>query len=318
MLDTDEQARLVALLKRFDLERYQGQILAQGSPCISMALGDPSEDEKAPWPQLPCGVSKVGGLPDLPPTLRWPTHKGYRAGYFLQIALSELPELPWVPWPREGMLYLFSHDEEGATVCSPPNWELLYWSGPLQALKATRAPAAPTHHEIGFYLDSVARRIVFRAGTDFPPNSQSEWYDFIYPFEKFTRDQGDETALDRYFDFRDAAADPGRGADLAKGCGRFFYPLGKLFGHTDKSLRADLFLEAAGQPKLRKDWTYRKANAAQIDRNGADFRQVMVLESNPVTTYTSACDAAPVYVMDKDPGTRPWKPNGKVFGLASK
>jgi uncharacterized protein DUF1963 len=262
-------------------------------------------------------VSKVGGSPDLPPSLAWPTRNGYRAGFFLQLALAELPRTKWNPWPTHGMVYLFCHDDQ-ATYSDPPSWELLYWDGRRETLTRGVEPNEPLLAGSFFFQSSDPRRLLFRVGTDFPPGSQNDWHDFVHPLEDAGRSRGDEQVLERYFEFVRLAADPEVEQDLAKGRGPYFYPVGQLFGRTDRSIRADLTFIERGDASLGDDWEYRRKHAAEIDRQGAAWKQIMKLYSNPATDYLSACDAAPVYVMAKDPGTRPWLPNGLVYGLASK
>jgi hypothetical protein len=318
-IDPTELARLDALLQRFDLARHRELILAQASPCIAMALDDPPEPRPEVWPPPPVGASKIGGAPDLPPSWTWPMRNDLRAGFFLQLALADLPRTAWNPLPAHGMLYLFCFTDSAA-FWDPPGWELLHWNGPLSALARQSPPPAPMSDEIienEFFFTPDARVLKLRAGTDFPPGSQSDW-DFVYALEQVGRDGGDNDLLDRYFAFAARAADPALDADLAKGRGPFFYPVGRLFGHTDRSIRHDLTLHERGQSDRFHDHAWRRDHAAELDAAGAAWRLLFRLESNPAVGYTSPCDAAPVYVMAKDPGTRPWSPAGAVPGLASK
>jgi hypothetical protein len=316
MLNTDELDRLKSLLKRFDLLPYQDQILGRAAPCIAMMLADPHEGDES-WPPLSPGISKVGGFPDLPKNLNWPMHDGHRAGFYLQICLSELPRTAWNPWPTHGMVYLFCHSDEG-TYFNPPTWELVYWRGPMEALKPTRPPLAPLSLEVDFFANSIARRLKFRLGTDFPPGSSSEWNDFVYPLQELGRAHGDEDVLTRFFDFREIAIDPHVESDLAKGRGHFFYPVGRLFGHTDTSLRDQLAESEREAPEHSEPGSTPKERSAIAVSANAAWRQIMCLISNPVVSYMSPSDASPTYIMTKDPGMRPWMPSSKVYGLASK
>src|SRR5258708_32608297 len=47
------------------------------------------ESSPAPAHPLPVGASKLGGLPDLPPTLTWPSWKGGPMVFLVQIKLQE-------------------------------------------------------------------------------------------------------------------------------------------------------------------------------------------------------------------------------------
>jgi hypothetical protein len=290
MLSTEERTRLRGLLERFDLLPYEELILAQAAPCIAMNLEDPPGTRPQSWPAAPLGASKVGGLPDLPASVDWPVRDGFRAGFFLQIALADLPRVSWSPWPTEGMVYLFCHDYEGH-VASAPGWELLYYNGPPQALRRGVCPGEPLRVDTSFFLASDPRRIIFASGTDFPPGSQGDWSAFVNPLDAAGRARNDGGVLDRYFEFKTLAADPDVEANQAKGLGPYFFPVGCLFGHTDRSL---------------------------MKNQNAPWRQLMRLESNPATEFMSPYDAAPVYIMAPDPGTRPWLPHGLVYGLCAK
>jgi hypothetical protein len=290
MHSIDEQARLAGLLERFDLLPYRDLILSRAAPCIAMNLEDPPAERPEVWPAAPLGASKVGGLPDLPAGLGWPTRDGFRAGFFMQIALDHLPRVAWNPWPTSGMLYLFCHDDEGHAD-NPPGWELMYFGGPQESLERSVCPDLPLKVETDFFEFSDPRQIVFAAGSDFPPGSQGDWRDFVYPLEDAGKERSDEEVLHRFFEFKSIAADPDAETHRAKGHGPYFFPVGCLFGHTDRTLMED---------------------------KGATWRQILRLESNPATTFSSPYDAAPVYVMDQDPGTRPWVPQGLVYGIAAK
>ncbi|AFC32830.1 hypothetical protein PM3016_6189 [Paenibacillus mucilaginosus 3016] len=54
---------------------------------------------------MPPGASKIGGCPDLPPDLEWPTWRGYPQSFIAQLNLADLP--PISPLPAAGVLYFF-------------------------------------------------------------------------------------------------------------------------------------------------------------------------------------------------------------------
>jgi uncharacterized protein YwqG len=57
--------------------------------------------------------SKLGGLPELPPDLRWPEGHGRPRGFLAQIDMGEIGHLSAIDWlPQEGRLYAF-HDSAG-------------------------------------------------------------------------------------------------------------------------------------------------------------------------------------------------------------
>lgn len=96
-------------------------------------------------PKLPegaggLGASRLGGTPDLPPSIAWPTHEGARMVFVAQLDLSSLSP-GWIDdLPARGWLYLFV-----ATLA--PAWDLVhavrYFDGDRDALRPTVAPSGP-------------------------------------------------------------------------------------------------------------------------------------------------------------------------------
>ena len=79
-----------------------------------------------PQAELPVGTSKLGGTPDLPNTLTWPTNaNGDLLAFLGQIDLASLPR-SGQPLPQVGMLYVFS-DQEGGD--NNPHWVGRYTEG---------------------------------------------------------------------------------------------------------------------------------------------------------------------------------------------
>ena len=94
---------------------------------------------------LPIGVSKVGGLPDLPPDLIWPEFKGLPQSFIAQIRLAEVK-----PYDTEGVLpavgtLWFFYDAKQETYGDDPHdrgaWQILFREGDLANLQRTPAPA---------------------------------------------------------------------------------------------------------------------------------------------------------------------------------
>jgi hypothetical protein len=311
-----DRKRLEGLIGKYDLAPIADEIYALAEPCIALALADPPEPRPDIWPAPPIGASKIGGLPDLPPDWDWPAGENGHAGFMMQIALRDAPGMHGFPLPRTGMLYLFCWDDCRA-VWDPPGWELLWWDGDPSKLQRSERPDSLCSTEHSFFELSDPYPIVMRPGIDLPPKSQGDW-DFINDVDKRFRMAGKPDPIDRYFALMDEARDPGREADVAKGRGPFFYPAGQLFGRTDRDLRHCMAMVANGQGDLVHDYNWRKKNEAALDRDGAVWRQVLQIESNPATTYMSPSDAAPVYALARDTGERPWQPFGPLHGFASK
>jgi uncharacterized protein YwqG len=98
---------------------------------------------------LPSGVSKLGGLPDLSPALDWPAWQGQPLAFLAQLNLGELQRFPAAgPLPREGLLSFFYHPEQitwGDNPADLGSWRVLYQAD-LSSLVRRDAPAgAPVY-----------------------------------------------------------------------------------------------------------------------------------------------------------------------------
>jgi len=74
--------------------------------------------------------SKLGGLPNLPSELEWPSWRGTPLAFLAQIDLSELPQPGTIEdLPSEGSLYFFYHPEQETWGFDPNDrgsWRVLY------------------------------------------------------------------------------------------------------------------------------------------------------------------------------------------------
>ncbi len=101
---------------------------------------------------LPLGASRLGGLPDLPPALDWPTWKGVPMVFLAQIQLQEV-----VPYdveqllPTCGFLFFFCQSQGLLQApdtkvwgyidpYEPESWRVLFFDGNRADLHTTRAP----------------------------------------------------------------------------------------------------------------------------------------------------------------------------------
>jgi hypothetical protein len=114
--------QLTALIHQFGLSDHRDDILATVRPGILLKLGQTGSRHY--------GHSRIGGVPDLPPSISWP--KDVRLDryfcFLLQINLAQLPTFPENPLPKRGMFYLFADENENNAN------QLIYYSGdePLQ------------------------------------------------------------------------------------------------------------------------------------------------------------------------------------------
>jgi len=101
---------------------------------------------------LPLGASKLGGFPDLPSSLAWPTWKGAPMVFLAQIQLQEI-----VPYdiehllPSHGFLFFFCQSQglsqapdtkvwEYIDPYEPDSWSVLFFDGNGTELRPTNAP----------------------------------------------------------------------------------------------------------------------------------------------------------------------------------
>src|SRR5690349_5743275 len=80
--------------------------------------------------RLAVGVSRVGGMPDLPPQVEWPMWKGKPQSFIAQIDLAQASQYDEQKvLPKSGTLYFF-YDEDQQTYGDAPadrgGWKVIY------------------------------------------------------------------------------------------------------------------------------------------------------------------------------------------------
>ena len=83
------------------------------------------------------GVSRKGGLPDLPETIPWPIENDKAMTFLAQINFSELEPGFAAYLPQQGWLYFFISTPE---VWSGIPHRVIYYDGPTEALQQTSLP----------------------------------------------------------------------------------------------------------------------------------------------------------------------------------
>src|SRR5436190_3182226 len=113
-----------------DSNEFLARIEKLGRPALRLVKSDHPETR-----------SKLGGSPNLPDGLEWPSWKGTPLAFLAQIVLSELPRpILMDSWPSDGILYFFYHPDQVTWGFDPNDrgsWQVLY--SPSQASPATRA-----------------------------------------------------------------------------------------------------------------------------------------------------------------------------------
>lgn len=94
--------------------------------------------------ELELGVSKLGGLPDLPKGTEWPIWEDMPLAFIAQIKLSDIAAYDAEKaLPHFGMLYFFYNAEEQPEGYNPADhgaWKVIYYNGDLSLLERTAAP----------------------------------------------------------------------------------------------------------------------------------------------------------------------------------
>jgi len=94
---------------------------------------------------LSIGVSKLGGMPDLPPEVSWPERNGLPQSFIAQIHLNEVrPYDTNKLLPQDGMLWFF-YDAQQRTFGEAPTdlggWRVIFMNDNLTRLQRHPAPA---------------------------------------------------------------------------------------------------------------------------------------------------------------------------------
>ncbi|MGF9965735.1 YwqG family protein [Bacillus rhizoplanae] len=126
------------LIEKYQLTHIKDELLATAFECIKVV---PKQEAV-----LPVGCSKMGGCPDLPATLDYPTYKEHPLHFVAQVNLAELQAVGMKnDLPQSGMLYFFyfADDEQEAfcKVYGNPNvkegWRVLYYDGEIDDVQKT-------------------------------------------------------------------------------------------------------------------------------------------------------------------------------------
>lgn len=113
------------------LERIAEQLMQLAQPAIRMRSTIANDG-------LPVGVSKLGGMPDLPPDVGWPTWEGCELSFVGQINLADVSSFSAAkPLPETGWLLFFYDLEEFRWGFDPDDagtWAVLYVDVPVSEL----------------------------------------------------------------------------------------------------------------------------------------------------------------------------------------
>jgi Domain of unknown function (DUF1963) len=141
--------------------------------------------------QLALGVTKLGGLPDLPAGTAWPAWNGVPLGFVAQIHLDELRAYPVAPaLPVNGWLYFFYDGRQQAFGDKPGDrgaWQVIYQpAGALALARQAAPPGLPDESRfkpcaVDYAAETTLpqRPLVFAPKLDWTPDEQHRYEDFL-------------------------------------------------------------------------------------------------------------------------------------------
>jgi uncharacterized protein YwqG len=217
---------------------------------------------------LPLGTSKLGGRPDFPPNMAWPTWKNIPLAFIAQINLAEVHALDVTGLlPVSGMLYFF-YDADHVPVGYDPawrgGWQVLYYDGGRLHLQRVPIPTPllekePTwmpkgqHYTACTLMFSLERTL---------PQEDSTYVDAL----KLSRQERDAyrkvlSALEQ--------RTPG--------------PMHRLLGHPD-ALQGDMQVESqlvSHGLYLGNGWPEDRVQAEQLLSGAQDWQLLLQLDTDP-------------------------------------
>jgi hypothetical protein len=142
-LSANQRAELNSLRVKHSLSHFADTFQQVAQSAIQLLPVEPDDYGKA-------GVTRFGGVPDLPPEVVWPSLDGTYLTFVAQINLSEMPFLENYPLPTSGWLYFFLIDKAPADALAH---KVIYYPGPTDRLKKTLAPQPQVQIDSGLNVD---------------------------------------------------------------------------------------------------------------------------------------------------------------------
>lgn len=122
---------------RAGLSHHANFLAAAARPSIEMKWGKPTAKS---------GLSKLGGVPDLPVGEEWPesSHEDFPLHFLGQFDFAQLPDFEGTPFPSSGMLSLFYlYDDEGEADWDEPGFVVAAYHPEAAELEAISSPDQP-------------------------------------------------------------------------------------------------------------------------------------------------------------------------------
>lgn len=135
----------VEAVRRAGLDEYESQ--------LTDAVAESTFITTEPWPQesFPMGASRIGGLPDLPRELEWPSADEKPLAFLAQFSLDEFRKFDTRKLlPESGFLFFFYDRDQRVWGFDPKDqqyWRVLFHPGSASDLARREAPVSlPEEH----------------------------------------------------------------------------------------------------------------------------------------------------------------------------
>lgn len=157
------------LRERFEAEGYPEvarELIAGSRPAIAINREPVNDDD------IPLGVSKLGGMPDLPQGTSWPRRDGRPLAFLGQFALADVPRLEGQAeeLPTGGLLSVFYDAVEQPWGFDPKDKGgavMLYWESPRD-LARTSPPEGAYGEDEEYDSPFTACRVQYEVITTYP------------------------------------------------------------------------------------------------------------------------------------------------------
>lgn len=154
MLPPYLQTKLEQLIEEYHLGEIRDQLVSNTEPYINVYLSE-KEDYKS------VGNSRIGGYPDLPPSIAWPCTDGKYLTFIAQINLDELPPHPIEYLPKEGLLYFFEGWND--LIENGLSHKVIYYHGDRDDIQTTLPPEGLTEYDSD-HDDYIPHQLAFNLG----------------------------------------------------------------------------------------------------------------------------------------------------------
>jgi len=190
--------RIVELIEKSSLG-FKAELIKSIRPSIQIST------KRVEISTMPIGSSRMGGVPDLPPSVEWPswvfpeTGKSHSLDFIAQINLKDLANFPCSEdLPKEGMLYFF-YDMTNCTWGFDPkdkgSARTIYYSGKAETLERRPLPEylVPTHAcQLFFDQGWTTRDSLFDPDED---EGEGEFSELIEVIDNFCSDESEHHLL---------------------------------------------------------------------------------------------------------------------------